>query len=289
MKIVTDTAANISPQQAIELGVEVVPFKVTFMDKTYRDGVDITPEALYALYRQHSNEFPLTSTPSAGDFVTAYEALGDEDILSIHLSSGLSGTYSAAYTAAGIVTNPNITVIDSKTVGPALGWMVEMAAYGIQHGWSKQRILDAMMRVKEETITMVAFTDIKYLIHSGRVNHLQAIVAAILKIKPIIGMNEVDGRYKSLGYALLLGKVAHKMAEHVLDRFGSRTIRLQLMHGSNLNGVEHLREAINGMMNCIEDNLVPVSTVLGAHAGPTVFGLAAMPAALFDELTHEAG
>jgi DegV family protein with EDD domain len=287
MKIITDTAANISQQKAAELGVDVIPFKVDFMGRTYRDGVDITPEELYVLYMQHPDEYPLTSTPSSGDFVSAYEKMGDEEVLSIHLSSGLSGVYSAAQAAADMMERKNVTVIDTKTVGPALGWMVEISAYGVRHGWSKEHILEAMNQVKENTITMVAFSDIKYLIHSGRVSHLQGIIASILKIKPIIGMNEVDGRYKSLGQGLLMSKVTQKMAELLEHRFGSQQIRLQLMHGSNLPGVAQLRTAVMGMMNCIEDKLTPVSTVLGAHAGPTVIGLAAMPMALFGKLTSE--
>jgi DegV family protein with EDD domain len=288
MKILTDTAANISPQKASELGVEVVPFKVTFMDKTYRDGIDINPEDLYTLYTKHPDEYPLTSTPSCGDFVSAYKKLAGDEILSIHLSSGLSGTYSAAHTAAEMMDSQNVTVIDSKTVGPALGWMVEISAYGSRHGWSKARILEAMNRVKENTITMVAFSDVKYLIHSGRVSHLQGIIASILKIKPIIGMNEIDGRYKSLGQGLLMSKVTGKMASLLETRFGTQPIRLQLMHGSNLPGVDQLRTAVTNVMNCIEDKLAPVSTVLGAHAGPTVIGLAAMPMTLMGELTKEA-
>ena len=288
IKIVTDTAANISPQRASELGVEVIPFKVTFMEKTYRDGIDINPEDIYKLYTQHPDAYPLTSTPSTGDFLSAYKQFGSEEIISIHLSSGLSGAFAAAHTAAGMAGEREVTVVDSKTVGPALGWMVEIAAYGARHGWPKARILSAMNQVRENTITMVAFSDVKYLIHSGRVSHLQGIIASLLKIKPIIGMNDIDGRYKSLGQGLSMSKVVHKMAELVEARFGSQPIRLQLMHGSNLPGVEQLRMAVTSVMDCIEDQLAPVSTVLGAHAGPTVFGLAAMPGALFGTLTSQA-
>ena len=285
MKIVTDTAANISYEKAIELGIEIAPFKITFMEKTYRDGLDISPNDLYHLYTQFPDEYPVTSQPSVGDFVSVYNKLGAEEILSIHLSSGLSGAFSAATTAAEMLENRNISVIDSKTVGPALGWMVEIAAYGVQHGWSKEYLLSAMNHVYENTMTMVAFNDIKYLLRSGRVSHLKGIIAAILKIKPIIGMNEVDGRYKSLGQGLSMNKVVDKMAELVYTRFGQQQLRLQLMHGDNLAGVALLRNAVNKVINSVEDNLTSVSTVLGAHAGPTVIGLAVIPMNVLADLT----
>lgn len=284
MKIVTDSAANLTPQRVAELGVEVLPFHLTFMGQSYRDGVDITPAQLYALYMEHPDQFTTTSQPSVGDFVTAYENIEDDEILSIHLSSGLSGAFSSASSAAHLVPNKNITVIDSRTVGPALGWMVEIAAQGVAMSWSKERILQAVQTVRDNTFTMVSFSDIKHLLRSGRVSHLRGIMAALLHIRPIIGMNEEDGRYKTLGQEITQSRTLRKMTDILHHYFGDQTIRLQLMHGSNLPGVEALREVVTQVMSCVEEGLVPVTTVLGAHAGPTVIGIAAMPEAVLKEL-----
>lgn len=284
MKIITDAAANLTAEKAAELGVDVVPFQVTFMGKTYKDGVDIHPEDLYRMYLENPDEFVSTSQPSVGDLVTAYEKCGDEDIISVHLSSGLSGAYSSAEHAARMVGKPNITVIDSRTVGPALGWMVEVAAYGNKLNWGKERILAAMQQIKDNTITMVSFSDLKYLIHSGRVSHIKSIFASILKIKPIIGMNEEDGHYSNVGQEMTVARAVRKMVKKVQDRFGDQKLRIQLMHGSNLPGVDLLRSVVHEMLDVVEDPLVPVTLVLGAHAGPTVIGLAAAPQAIFDKL-----
>jgi len=282
MKIVTDAAANLSAEKAAELGVVVVPFQITFMGKTYRDGVDIQPDDLYRLYSENPREFSITSQPSAGDFASTYEQIQDEEILSVHLSSGLSGTYASAEQAARMLSQRLITVIDSRMVGPALGWMVETGAHGIKLGWSKERILEAMKRVKENTLTMVTFSDISHLIHSGRVSHLQGIVASLLKIKPIIGMNPVDGRYSNVGAEMTMNRAMQKMVRVVHQKFGDHKLRLQLMHGNNLAGVELLKSAVAELLDSVEDQLVPVTLVLGAHAGPTVVGLAAAPQSLFD-------
>ena len=286
MKVITDASANLTAEKAAALGVDMVPFQVTFMGKTYKDGVDIHPEDLYRMYLENPNEFVTTSQPSTGDIATAYEKCGNEEILSIHLSSGLSGAYASAEQAARMVPNPNITVIDSFTVGPALGWMVEVAANGSKSGWSKERILANVQKVKENTITMVTFSDLKYLIHSGRVSHLKSIIASILKIKPIIGMNDEDGRYRNVGQEITSNRAVHLMVKKVHERFGDQKLRVQLMHGSNLPGVDLLRAAVHEILNVEEDPLVPVTLVLGAHAGPTVIGLAATPLAIFDNLNQ---
>ena len=284
MNVVTDAAANLTPERAAELGVKVVPFQVTFNGQTYRDGVDIQPGDLYRMYDEFPNEYPETSQPSVGDLFKAYQEAEHEHILSLHLSSGLSGAYSSAEHAARMTPEKQVTVIDSRTVGPALGWMVEAAAIGVQRGWPFERILEAIQLVKENTLTMVAFTDMKYLIHSGRVSHLKSIIASMLRIKPIIGMNAEDGRYSSLGQEMTMQRLVRKMAGLVHNRFGEQKLRLQLMYGNNMAGADQLREALHNVVTSVEDKVVPVTLVLGAHAGPTVFGLAAAPQAVFDRL-----
>ena len=285
MIIFTDSAANLSPEKAAQLKVQVVPFHLTFMGKTYRDGVDIYPKDLYKLYTEYPNEFTTTSQPSVGDYVSLFEQHADEEILTISLSSGLSGAYSSAASAAHLLPNQKITVLDSRTVGPALGWIVEIAARGALAQWPLERILQAVEQVKANTFTMVGFSDLRHLINSGRVSHLKGIVASILHVKPIISMNDADGRYKNVGQAMTENKMAQRMVELVTARFGSQKLRMQVMHGDNLPGVETLRKAIRQSLDCLEQDLVAVTTVLGAHAGPTVIGLAAMPENLFTSLT----
>ncbi len=280
MKIVTDTASNISFDAAKNLNVDIVPFHIHFMDHTYLDGVTLTPEKLYQLYQENPNEISKTSQPSVGEFADVYKKY-DEEILSIHLSSGLSGAYSSALNAAEMVDANRITVIDTKTVGPALGWIVETAARLAQKNWPKERILTAIEEVRKNTITMVSFSDLKYLINSGRISHLQGIMASLLKVKPIIGMNESDGRYSNLGKEITVQKTINKMSSLVAKHFGKQTVRLQLMHGNNLPGAANLQKTISGFIDGIENKLMTITPVLGAHAGPTVIGIAAMPESIY--------
>jgi DegV family protein with EDD domain len=250
------------------------------MDKTYLDGITLTPDKLYQLYQENPSEISKTSQPSVGDFADIYNKY-DEEIISIHLSSGLSGAYSSAVNAAKLVDENRITVIDTKTVGPALGWIVETAARGVQKKWSKERILEAIEEVRKNTITMVSFSDLKYLINSGRISHLQGIMASVLKIKPIIGMNESDGRYSNLGKEITVQKTINKMSSLVANRFGNVKIRIQLMHGNNLPKAADLQKTMLSLIDGIENKLMTITPVLGAHAGPTVIGVAAMPESVY--------
>lgn len=286
MKIVTDTASNLSAETAKKWNIDVVPFHIHFMGQTFQDGVNLTPDKLYQLYQDNPSEISKTSQPSVGEFADVYNKY-DEEILSIHLSSGLSGAYSSAVNAAKLVDEKRITVIDTKTVGPALGWIVEAAARGTQKNWSKEQILQAIEEVRKNTITMVSFSDLKYLINSGRISHLQGIMASLLKVKPIIGMNESDGRYSNLGKEITVQKTINKMTNIVANHFGKQKIRLQLMHGNNLEKAADLQKTIMSMVDGIENKLMTITPVLGAHAGPTVIGIAAIPEKIYAKYLSE--
>ena len=131
MQIVTDSGTDLglSPEQAAELNIHVVPLIVTLEGKSYREGVDIQPDEFYGLLAA-TDSLPITSQPSAGDFAETYQRLvtTDPDILSIHMTSGLSGTFNAAQAGAKLVPEANITHVDTKTLSAAAGWQVEAAA-----------------------------------------------------------------------------------------------------------------------------------------------------------------
>ena len=128
MKIVTDSGSDLTKEQCQELGVTMLPLKVQLGERTYLSGVDLSAEEFYELL-DTTGQMPLTSTPSVGEFVDAYTKLAESDreILSIHISSGLSGTSNAARVAAKQV-DADVTVVDTLTLSSGTGWQVEAAA-----------------------------------------------------------------------------------------------------------------------------------------------------------------
>ena len=137
MQIVTDsgTDVNFTPEEIKKYNVHVVPLTVTLAGKSYREGIDIQPDAFYNLLDE-TGTLPVTSQPAAGEFAALYSELAktDPEILSIHISSGLSGTADSAR-AGAMVPEANVTVIDTKTLSVPSGWQVEAAARAAPAGW----------------------------------------------------------------------------------------------------------------------------------------------------------
>ena len=150
MQIVTDSGTDISlsPEEMADLNVHIIPLVVTLDGKTYREHIDIDPKDFYQLLEQSEN-LPTTSQPAVGDFVEIYQKLAqdDPDILSIHLTSGLSGTYDTAQSAAKMVPEANVIHIDTKTLSAGAGWQVMAAARAVKAGWSLDQVLALMRRI----------------------------------------------------------------------------------------------------------------------------------------------
>ena len=189
MHIVTDsgTDINLSSQEAADLKVHTVPLNVTLDGKTYREGIDITPEDFYKLLEKSDN-LPITSQPSAGQFADLYRKLADDDpnILSVHMTSGLSGTYNSALAGADLVPEANVTHYDTKTLSAVAGWQVEAAARASKAGWAVDRILQLVKRIGDACESIYTLDELKYLIHGGRISHMKGLIASLINIKPMI-------------------------------------------------------------------------------------------------------
>ena len=288
MQIVTDSGVDLLlPQETLAgLNIHFVPLVVTLDGKTYREGIDITIDEFYRLLAE-SNSLPTTSQPSAGDFAELYRRLvaTDPDILSIHMSSGLSGTFNSAQTAASMVPEANITLIDTKTLSAAAGWQVEAAARAAKAGWPVEQILEMMERIGEASESAYTLQELKYLIHGGRISHMKGLLASLLNIKPLIGVEKVNGTYVQLGQMRSFKAAVKGLAERIgnLHAPGS-ALRVQVLHSYNPQGAAMLREFIDQRFNCSwlpEGNL---SLVLGAHTGPSMVGVAYAPVSVFADV-----
>ena len=204
MQIVTDSGTDVklTKEQLAELKIHVVPLIVTIGGKSYREGVDIDPETFYPLL-DSNEELPVTSQPAAGEFAELYRELAktDPDIISIHISSGLSGTSNSALAAVEMVPEANITVVDTKTLSVPAGWQVEAAARAAKAGWSREKILDTIKNIGDATEVIYTLKELKYLIHGGRISHMKGLLASILNIKPMISVEKIKGTYAQYGQA----------------------------------------------------------------------------------------
>jgi len=281
MQIVTDsgTDLSLSPEELAELNIHIVPLVVTIDGKSYREGVDIGPDEFYDLLAA-TDSLPITSQPPAGSFAELYRQLAatDPDILSIHMSSGLSGTFNSATTAAEMVPEANITLVDTKTLSGAAGWQVEAAARAIKAGWALDQVLDLIKRIGDATESLYTLKELKYLIHGGRISHMKGLIASILNIKPLIGVEKVNGTYVQLSQArsfkgAIKGLVDLMSKQHT----PGSALRVQVLHSHNPEGAAMLREQVDQRFECTWLSGGPISLVLGAHTGPSMIGVAYAP------------
>ncbi|NMB67795.1 MAG: DegV family protein [Chloroflexi bacterium] len=286
MQIVTDRGADLPPEVAQEFGIHFTPLKVTLGERTYDSGVDITPDEFYGLL-ESSDQMPITSQPSVGEFVELYRMLAqsDPEILSIHISSGLSGTLNSARTAAAMVPEAHVTLVDTRTLSCPQGWQVEAAARAARGGWKLEKILSYLTELRAQTEGLFTVATLKYLIHGGRISHIKGLLASLLNIKPIIGVDLATGTYNQLGQEITLKRAIFYQADFLAKRFGESTrLRIQPLHANNLEGTEWLRERINQRFDVEWLPTIAITPALGAHVGTGLVGMAAGPASIFQQL-----
>lgn len=288
MHIVTDSGTdhNLSPQQAAEYNLHTVPLNVTLDGITYQEGVDIQPADFYELLAKSGN-LPITSQPSAGQFAELYRRLAaeDPDILSVHITSGLSGTFNAAKAGAQMVPEANITHVDTKTLSAPAGWQVEAAARAVKAGWSLERILGLMKRISDACESMYTLDELKYLIHGGRISHMKGLIASLINIKPLIGVEKENGTYIQLGQVRTFKRAMDGLVDQIKKRhpLGSE-LHVQVLHSNNPDGGHYLRDQIDKLFKCNWLPLGPMSLVLGAHTGPSMVGVGFGSQEIFDEI-----
>jgi DegV family protein with EDD domain len=288
MQIVTDSGTDIglTKEEMETLNIHVVPLVVTLDGKTYREGLDIEPGEFYELL-DASKTMPVTSQPSAGDFAEVYRRLAakDPDILSVHMTSGLSGTYHSALAGAKLVPEANVTHFDTKTLSAAAGWQVKAAALAFKSGWMVDKALELVKRIGEASESMYTLKELRYLISGGRISHMKGIIASALNIKPLIGVEKINGTYVQLGQMRTFKKAVQGLVDKIkkVHPPGSH-LYVQVLHSFNPEGGEMLRELIDKTFECTWLPMGPMSLVLGAHTGRSMVGVAFAPIDVMSEI-----
>lgn len=275
MKIVTDSGADLSFEECQKIDVTMLPLKVEIGGKSYQAGVDIDSNDFYDMM-DTTLSLPKTSTPSIGDFQQAYEKLAKEDpeILSIHISSGLSGTMDTARQAAELVENAQITFFDTLSLSAAQAWYVEAAVKLRDAGKSMDEILLKLNQIQSAVTTHFTLPDLKFLIAGGRISHLKGLMAVLLGIKPVIEVSKEDGKYydklkkRSFSKAILgiveLLEEKHQQGEKLLA---------QICTAGNPDGGKQLVEAMNKVFDVEWLPEFTLGTALGAHTGRGLVGI----------------
>lgn len=188
--IVTDSTAALNDEEIQEYGIHVVPLTIQIDNETYIDGVDVQPEQFLTLMA-NAFELPKSSQPAVGVFKELYDDLGEKgyDIVSIHMTGGMSGTVKSAESAAQM-SSANVTVIDSKYLSHALSFQVIEAAKMAQQGHSVEEITHRLKEVRQATTLLLVVDKLDNLVKGGRIGRGRALIGSLLNIKPIFTLKD---------------------------------------------------------------------------------------------------
>ncbi|PKQ17378.1 MAG: DegV family protein [Actinobacteria bacterium HGW-Actinobacteria-7] len=277
--IVTDSTCDLAPDVLSALDVRMVPLKVLIGEESWLDWIELAPEQFYERLVS-SPILPKTSQPSPAEFSAVYKELADagcDSIVSIHLTSALSGTVSSATIAAQSAPVP-VHVIDTKKVTQALALVVKAAAQARDEGADGDRVAQVAAQVSESMRLFFVLDTLDYLVKGGRAGKASGLAASLLNIKPVLTMNgdgiiepfkKVKGRKKALA----------ELANHVAEESRSRgRLRVSLFHACTDDCGLELKTLIeNSGADAEIESVGFVGSVVGTYAGPNALGCAFYP------------
>jgi len=268
VRIVTDSACDLTAEEVERYGIEVVPLSIRFGDDEFEDRSELSVEGFYGLMEQRS-ELPETAAPSPGKFEAAFRRqaeAGADAVVCINLSSDLSATMAAAQNAARALEGElPVHVVDSKSITAGLGTQVLLAAERAADGASAEEVVALVEDLRTRTHVVGCLDTLENLKKGGRIGGAQAMLGSLLSIKPMIdistGVVEEAGKHRT----------RKKSLEALRDRVraGKPLEHLAIMHGlaPDIGQMTALLDA-----DGFEYRLGHIGAVIGTHGGPRVVG-----------------
>ena len=272
VKIVTDSTACLSAEEISQYDVHVVPLRVIFGTEIYTEGVDITSEEFYRRLAT-TGSMPTTSQPAVGDFTRVYGELKERGhpVLSIHISSKLSGTVHSAVAARQEVPQAQIEVVDARTV--ALRMLIAPAAQAAARGQSLAHLKASIEKLNACLNTVGMLNTLEYLWRGGRIGGAKALLGTLLRIKPLLDFK--GGEVKVLAKLRTSAQAIESILELMRARIREGTpIHVGVAHTDALELAQALKKRVQASFNCAELDLIELGPVLGTHIGPGFFGIA---------------
>jgi DegV family protein with EDD domain len=278
IKIVTDSTCDLPSAWFSRYRLTVAPVNIQFGLETFQEGCTIDPETFY---RRINDEgvLPTTSQPPVGEFSQIYQRLAADgsEILSVHLTSKLSGTWQSATMAARQLQDQvQVRVVDSLTGSVGLGLMVREAALLAQANVSAAEIAARLEARRADINVFIMLKDLRYARMSGRVGRLRELLASLLNVKPIIGVEE--GALIPLERARSRQKGFERMVALAAERVGQQPVHLGLAHALAPGEAESLLALARQRLNCRETFMADLALSLAVHFGPGAVGFATYPA-----------
>jgi DegV family protein with EDD domain len=287
MKIVTDCAADMPAEELEALDVVQAPLFIQFPEGEV-NSADISPDDFYNRLEAMRPVVPTTAMPSTGLFAELYRKVAEKgrDILSIHISSGLSGTIHAAR-EGGEQAKPqaNVCFWDSLTLSGGERFQVMAAALAAKRkaGWALEAIKERLAKIRARTEVVYTLDTLEYLSRGGRIGRVKAIAGALLNLKPVIRV-DTDGRYSTVKTERTIGKSIAAIGEHLANKYDNASLWVTVLHGRFAEKAEMLAGELKEKLNIAKLEVMRISPVLGVHTGPGIVGAAVVPMELMNDL-----
>jgi len=276
LKIVTDGSVDMPHNWRREYEIEVIPLSVRFGEEQYQQE-SLNFKTFYEMV-QRLRILPKTSLPSPQQIVEFYRRIAtrDDSILSIHLSSKLSGTFAAVQAAARELAGElKVYPFDSGAGSAALAFMCREARLLFRKGWSVEAILERLSRVRDQLMIVFTLENLEFAQMSGRINAFQSALSSMLKVNPIIRLREgllyaadkVRGRQRAL----------ERIVDEVRQQMRDRRVSLAVVHAGVPEVAQALVDRIRDALNCQETMILDLSIPVTAHLGPGAVGIVAYP------------
>jgi DegV family protein with EDD domain len=268
IKVITDSTCDMPESLVKELGIKVVPIYIRFGEKSYHDGIDITKEEFYKMLSSTASH-PGTSQPNPEDFVSVFKEYCQitEGIVSIHVSSKISGTYNSANMAKKTLKSQcPIEIIDSQFNSAGLGLVVTAAAKAAKAGGNLTEVVSEANQAVKEVHMFGMFETMKYLARSGRVNKTIAAASSILHVMPLLTFHQ--GEIVRAGLVRSVSKGMERIYDFV--KSNSPVKELTIVHSQVIDQANELKHLFSEFIQEEKIAITELGAGLGVHGGPGV-------------------
>lgn len=270
--IVTDSTSDLPHEYLSEHNIHVIPLSITVNGKAYTDQVDITSKE-YIEYIEADADVK-TSQPPIGRFIEKYEELAKEDVevISIHMSSGLSGTFNTTLQASHMVEGSNITVIDSKSISYGLGYQIQHIVDLIEKGTPTSDIIESVTQIRENIQLFVVIGQLNQLIKGGRISKTKGLIGNIMKIKPIGTLN--DGRLELVHNSRTQNSSVQYLKKEVTEFTKNHRIKsIGIPHANVIEFVDKVKKSFSEAFHFNQFDVNVTTPVISTHTGQGAIGL----------------
>jgi DegV family protein with EDD domain len=258
---------------ARDLDIRVVPIILTFGNRSYRDGVDMSPSDFYKVLRA-SEEIPTTAAPSVGHFVRVYEeALATaESVVAVHVARQLTSVCRSAEMAAATIGSGRVRVVDSRSATMAQGFVALAAARAGRAGADLETVVSRAEEVRSRVRFFAFLETLEYLRRGGRVGAAAALMGNALQMKPIVHI--VDGQVALLARPRTRRNATQTMLDIMAGDVADQPVHVAVLHADSLEEAHRLSRRVEEDFNCLELHVTELTPVMGTHTGPGLLGLA---------------